>query len=617
MATIEANNETRQASNEVNTEAKPQATALANTDVRQHVGSSSTSDRAPAIPLDPERERLVEKVVDSLGAKVYQDLAKYHPGRSARWFAERAVDQAEVNARNSFKELSQVTDAELARATRTTLSKIKSKIISPREGPKANNGRLLTEQDYEKAGAILESVTDYSAHQTLKNYLRQVGDERFVQDVKPALTRGGAFAWSGTEWRRHGEQLQHELVHKLLMDGTIPQECRYKAKDAQDPHAIGIEHQERKEHSARRYAQAVEADRIRQEEKQQQILDGYITGARSERERAQIVRSWRTVAESPLTDEAHRNRLNSALEKAKANDPRVEPVSKYIDSTKNKYSPADIDYARRFAPEAVLVAMRERDPKAFEQSRPATNQEILQLREKLKETGESISRGLDRSEDLLQKIESINGRTISSEVSQLIAQDRSKLARYTQSCQEIKASLTKLNTLCDQLEGRSITDPEYQRLLTEFKAAQREILRSGGANDQRAQLGRELVMIETRYRLGNEQVTKPDVLTRLSSQEKSKALLTLEGTLSTQLAQGEDISHTLKAFQALDGDPKRLASYLYRLERDGRSELVEKFAAAVSSNTVLKGSLERVLADSTAKLSDTQKEHVKKIQDAL
>jgi hypothetical protein len=126
----------------------------------------------------------------------------------------------------------------------------------------------------------------------------------------------------------------------------------------------------------------------------------------------------------------------------------------------------------------------------------------------------------------------------------------------------------------------------------------------------------DVMAIERRYRLGTEEAKNLAALERLAPEEKRKALVALEGTMSAQLKPGADISHTLKAIEKLDGDPRRIASYLYRLERDGQHEMVEQFARSLPEGS-LKDSLAGLLTQSQATLSDAQKKTVASIQKAL
>jgi hypothetical protein len=261
--------------------------------------------------------------------------------------------------------------------------------------------------------------------------------------------------------------------------------------------------------------------------------------------------------------------------------------------------------------------MKAKDPVGYEQSRPATPKEIVQLRQKLQETLVSVERGLQRSSTLSDKMKGVHTFTSTSPDGQRLGQDDSaKLTEYQRSCRALQSSLDEINKVCSALEKAHVSDPNYQQLLTQFKNAQRDILEQGGLNDHRAKLGNELVAIERRYRLGTEDAKNLAALARLSPEEKRKTLVTLEGTLSAQLKAGEDISHTLKAIEKLDSDPRRIASYLYRLERDGQHEMVEQFARSLPKGN-LKDSLAELLVQSQKTLSDAQKKTVASIQDAL
>lgn len=613
--TIDNNSTTSQATNAQREQAGATVSSGSRQYLKEQQSQVATNGRYVSPDLDPIRKELADKVYNSFGHKVFQDLAQYHPNRSAQWLAEKVVDQAEVNAKNAFKQLDAITDEELARAMRTTLSQIKNDIITPREGSKTNNSGLVSNSPYHIADAILASVTHYGARTTLQNYRAAIdNDAEFVKVVKPALTRGEVFAWSNAS-KYNAEKQQRDLVHMLLMDGTIDSEYRYKAKEPGDLNAIGLELDQRKKETERRFAESRQADEQRKEAMHQEILDGYLSGARSEAERAQTMRNWKKIAESPATDEAHAARLTKALDKARANDPRPAPTSTYIDSTRGRNSAADIGAAERFAPQ-VAAAMKAKDPVGYEQSRPATKEEIAQLRQKLQETQVSVERGLERSSTLSDKMKEVYTFTSTSPDGQRLGQDDSaKLTEYQRSCRALQSSLHELNKVCSALEKAHVSDSNYQQLLTQFKNAQRDILEQGGLNDHRAKLGNELVAIERRYRLGTEEAKNLAALERLSPEEKRKSLVTLEGTLSAQLKEGADISHTLKAIEKLDSDPRRIASYLYRLERDGKPELVAKFAQSISSD--LRNSLEAVLVQSQATLSDAQKKTVASIQDAL
>jgi hypothetical protein len=618
MAPITAQEQKLTSTNMQSPELQP--VAQAPSDIRTQVSKlqadASVSDRKASEEVSADRQALVDKVLQRFGSKVFSELATHHPGRSAQWLADRVVDQAAVNAENAFKPLNQVTDSEIAKAISVTLSRIDNPVITPREGPKANNAGLLKTKSYEVADAILDSVTHYSAKQTLLSYRNAVGDETFVTVVTPGLTRNGVFAWTGSDFKHNGEKLQHELVHKLLMEQKIPQEYRYQSTDPKDLNAIGIEYQQQKEERNRLAAERRVAEEQEKELKNQQRLDGFISGARSEQERAQIMRNWKSAAESPATDQVHAQRLKDALDRARANDPKPAPISTYIDSTNKRYSAADIHAAQQFAP-TVAAAMKAKDPVAFEQSRPVTAEEIAQLRERVSVTRESVTNGLSRSEELSKKIGVLTALGSSGELGQLIGEDSQKLQGYRRSCQALQSSLQKMDALCNQLEKASVSSPQYQQLLTEFKAAQHDILQAGGLNDYRAKIGGELIAVERRYRLGNEDARNLAALDKLSPEEKRKSLLTLEGTLSAQLAAGKDISHTLKAIHQLDNDPKRLASYLYRLERAGKNELVSSFAQALADNGALKSSLEGVLEQSLSSLKPEQRQTVERIQNVL
>lgn len=586
--------------------------------ITSQVAEHSRADRLPSSSLDPERQQLADKVKATFGPKVYELLAKRPSGeQSTQWLAERVVAQAEVNARNSFKQLGDLTDREITKAIHTTLSQIEKNVIVPREGPKANNRGLISNNPEGVAEAILQSVTHPGALQTLQNYYGEVGAQTFVQTVKPALTSPrGEFAWSNSETKWNGEKLQRDLVHQLLMDNQIPLEHRYTSNNPGDIYAIGPELEAKRGRTNAVFSAHREADVAHKEAFLEATLDGHISGARSARERTDILERWTKAAASPATDEAQVWRLTAAVDRARANDPQPAPVSTYIESNKKKDSPADIKAAQQFNP-TVAAAMAAKDPVAFQQSRPATVEEIAQLREQLNKTKGSVAAGLTRSVELSKKIGVIEAGGPTGELSRLAKGDRSKLESYQESCKHIEGSLQRIATLCDNLEKATVTSADYQRLLTEFKAAQRDILGQGGLNDHRAKLGNELIAIERRYRLGNEEARNLAALDKLSPEEKRKSLLTLEGTLSAQLEAGTDISHTLKAIRQLDNDPKRLASYLYRLERAGEHKLVASFAQSIADNDALKSSLEQVLAQSVGSLNPAQRQKVEQIQNAL
>jgi len=589
-------------------ESEPQASVstASSEEVRRAVSTSSTCDRKSPTTLDQERQQLVDQVYGSINAPMMQKLTSNQ--RGATWFAERVVDQAAYNAKNHFKELSQVEPHELALAKRQVLRQLDSKTINLIEGPKVNNGGLQSAQSYVAAQAILDSVTHYSAHQTLQNFRSQGGDDdNFVRIVGPALSREGKFAWTLSERKRDAEILQHELVHKLLMSEQIPQDCRYQVTDIRDPLAIGPEFEQMRQIRKQAWNDHKAREATEAQQKQQKTMSDYITGARSESERAQVVRNYTAAVNDPDISPEYRETLNKVL--AALPQDELPPTSTHIDSTQKTYRAAEIKRAQQFAPPEVVQAMQAKSPHAFEQSRPATREELDTMRGLLGSVSRDVSAALARSEKLARRI----GETSSS----LQKTDTAQVREYRSVCSELEKTIAQGQQLCSNLEKLQPGDPNYSQLLTQFKELQANIQHQGGLNDRRGELGREMLVMERRYRLGNEPAKKLEVLANLSPAEKEKYILTLEGTLTRQLKNSGDISHTLKAIQAIDSDPKRLASYLYRLESGGNHEAVEAFATALKDQYPLKNELARLLAESTSRLSDSQKKKVEAIQNAL
>lgn len=542
--------------------------------------------------------------------------------RGVQGLAELVVAQAELTANNHGKQLDQVTNEEWLRAKRVIVSQIERPTIGLRDGPIAYDQSLTLANPKEVADAIIDSVTHLGAKQTLLNFRNSFdGDDKgFVDAVRPALTRGEKFAWSTSELRSNAEKLQQKLVNDLLRNGTIPPEYRYRSDNPNDHHAMGLDYDRLKAESAQAFGAAVRAEEAAQQAKVRERILGYRNDARSEADWLRTKKAFEAAVRNSSTAPEVQGYMNEALEIERARAPKLEPVSTYRESTATTPTPSDINSAQKFAPE-VSTAMQNNAPGTYERNRPVEPREIEALRARIEVLAPAIERGLERADTLAQTLES-QARVLRSSGQEtnrtLLDQDRARVAEYQRVCGYLDSQIEESRELCDKLENMDPTDPDYSSLLGEFKAVQRDLLQAGGANELRVKLGRELVVIEGGYST-DPSATDPSAnravdLSTLSAANRQKQLTRLESTLMAQLAGNQDISPVIEAIRALDPNPKRLVSFLYRLERSNSSGLVEKFASDLSHHPEVREGILQTIKDADQKLTTEQRKTVESLR---
>ncbi len=297
--------------------------ATGSAQTRTAISTAAMASRQQTCPQETQI-RVLQEIKDNTSPQLQAILKRNHPGKTEFWYACQVYNQLKANLDNEFRSLSNCTHEDIERASNQTEKQLRVKRNGKMcviDGPKRNNHGLNEANPEVVAQAIMDSVTDKGAWETLQNYRNSLNDDtKFVAAIKPALTEKNKhteddqFRWTRSTVKINAEKLQHSIVHNLLQQGVIPSECRYIARNDFDRGAIGSELTQRGiERQEIRNKVQDEFDLAKRQETVAKLY-GYITGARTSSERQKTLEFFKQGMRNENNTIAYRSALAEVVE---------------------------------------------------------------------------------------------------------------------------------------------------------------------------------------------------------------------------------------------------------------------------------------------------------------